>query len=111
MIIEKTLAISFWVGVAILALIGSVYFNVWAETPPFYTNDAGHNCYYALTPDYVLYDICYPSLDDRLLGEKKYTSLDEPPELTYDGVEISLQEGNTLTGSYTNAVKLDLFSR
>ena len=38
MIIEKTLAISFWVGVAILALIGSVYFNVWAETPPYYTN-------------------------------------------------------------------------
>ena len=77
MTIEKTLAISFWMGVASLALIGSFYFNVWAETPPYYTNDVGHDCIYALTPDFTLYDICYPSLDERLLGEKKYTSLGE----------------------------------
>jgi len=102
LIVEKALAISFWVGVGILALIGSVYFNVWAETPPFYTNEAGHDCYYALTPNFTFYDICYPSLDDRLLGEKKYTSLDEPPELIFDGLEVSLTEGNTWSPKLLN---------
>lgn len=101
MIIEKTLAISFWVVVGAAAIIGSFYFNVWAETtPPYYTNDVGHNCYYALTPDYVIYDICYPSLDDRLLGEKKYTSLEGPPPLTFG--KVILSEGNTYTGELGN---------
>ena len=110
MIIEKKLAILFWVGVIILSLIFSGWlFNAWAETPPYYTNDIGHNCYYALTPDYTLYDICYPSLDDRLLGEKSYSSLEIIPELSFDGIEVSLSSGNTYSenilryGSFTKA--------
>ena len=55
MIIEKALAISFWVGVGILALIGSMYFNVWAEES--YINELGHECFTALTPDYEIYYI------------------------------------------------------
>ncbi len=95
MIIEKALAISFWAGVGVLALLGSMYFNVWAETPSYYTNEVGHDCYYALTPNFTFYDICYPSLDDRILGEKSYSSLDIP-ELT--GVIVVINEGNTHRG-------------
>ena len=97
MIIEKALAISFWAGVAILALIGSVYLNVWAEEP--YINELGHTCYTALTPEFQIYYICYPSLDDRLLGATSYSSLDIP-ELT--GATVVLNEGNTHTGGLGN---------
>ena len=93
MIVEKALAISFWVGVAIIALIGSMYLNVWAEES--YINELGHTCYTALTPDYEIYYICYPSLDDRLLGEKSYSSLDIP-ELEFG--EVVINEGNTYRG-------------
>ena len=99
MIIEKALAISFWVGVAILALIGSVYLNVWAEQITSFTNDKGHECYIAMTLDYEIYHICYPSLDDRLLGATSYSSLDIP-ELT--GATVVLNEGNTQTSPNLN---------
>ena len=102
MIIEKALAISFWAGVGVLALLGSMYFNVWAEV---FENEKGHDCYPALsiinenkTVDYdnaKLYYVCYPTLDERLLGEKSYSSLDIP-ELEFG--EVVINEGNTYRG-------------
>tara|TARA_R110002020_G_scaffold222243_1_gene430701 strand:+ start:471 stop:785 length:315 start_codon:yes stop_codon:yes gene_type:complete len=97
MIIEKGLAISFWVGVAILALIGSVYLNVWAEQITSFTNDKGHECYIAMTLDYEIYHICYPSLDERLLGETSYSSI---PDLTFG--EVVIDSGNTQTSPNLN---------
>lgn len=97
MIIEKALAISFWVGVAILALIGSVYLNVWAEQITSFTNDKGHECYIAMTFDYEIYHIRYPSLDERLLGETSYSSI---PDLTFGKVVID--SGNTQTSPNLN---------
>ena len=40
MIMEKGIAIAFWVAVGILALLGSMYFNVWADV---FENEKGHN--------------------------------------------------------------------
>ena len=71
-----------------------------AETPQYYTNQYNHSCYYALTPDFMFYDICYPSLDDRLIGEKSYSSI---PDLTTGTVIID--EGNTLTSNYSDDVR------
>ena len=102
MIMEKGIAVAFWVGVGILALLGSMYFNVWADV---FENEKGHNCYPALsiigenkTVDYdnaKLYYVCYPTLDERLLGEKSYSSLDIP-ELEFG--EVVINEGNTYRG-------------
>ena len=47
------------------------------------------------TPEFQIYYICYPSLDDRLLGATSYSSLDIP-ELT--GATVVLNEGNTHGG-------------
>ena len=108
MIMEKGIAISFWVGVGILALLGSMYFNVWAEV---FENEKGHDCYPALsiinenkTVDYdnaKLYYVCYPTLEERLLGNSTYYEGDVPPELTFG--KVVLDEGNTLSGNYTGS--------
>ena len=63
-----------------------------AETPSYFTNEADHNCYYALTPDFIFYEICYPSLDDRLNGESSYSSL-SIPELEFS--DVIIDGGNT----------------
>ncbi len=60
-----------------------------------YENELGHTCYTALTPEFQIYYICYPSLDDRLLGATSYSSLDIP-ELEFG--EVVLNEGNTYRG-------------
>ena len=70
-----------------------MYLNVWAEEQ--YINELGHECFTALTPEFQIYYICYPSLDDRLLGATSYSSLDIP-ELT--GATVVLNEGNTHGG-------------
>ena len=110
MIMEKGIAIAFWVGVGILALLGSMYFNVWADV---FENEKGHDCYPALsiigenkTVDYdnaKLYYVCYPTLDERILGEQRYYEGDIP-QLTFG--EVKLDEGNTqstFSGSYTRS--------
>ena len=91
MIIEKKLAVLFWVGVVIVALLVSGFvFHAWAEQITSFVNDKGHECYIAMTLDYEIYHICYPSLDDRLAGETSYSSI---PELEFGMVIID--SGNT----------------
>jgi len=91
MIVEKKLAILFWIGVVIVALISSGFvFHVWAEQITKFTNDKGHECYIAMTLDYEIYHICYPSLDDRLSGETSYSSI---PELEFG--DVIIDSGNT----------------
>lgn len=98
MIIEKKLAILFWVGVVIVSLFVSGFiFNAWAEQISQFTNDKGHECYIAMTLDYEIYHICYPSLDERLLGETSYSSI---PDLTFGKVVID--SGNTQTSPNLN---------
>ena len=88
MIIEKKLAVLFWVGVVIVALLVSGFvFHAWAEQITSFVNDKGHECYIAMTLDYEIYHICYPNLEDRLLGEKVYSSL------TFG--EVIIDSGNT----------------
>ena len=109
MIVEKKLAILFWVGVVIASLIASGFiFNAWGES---FVNDVGHTCYSALAIideskniDYdnaKLYYICYPTLEERLLGNSSYYEGDVPPELTFG--KVVLDEGNTLSGNYTGS--------
>jgi len=98
LIIEKKLAILFWVGVVIVSLFVSGFiFNAWAEQISQFTNDKGHECYIAMTLDYEIYHICYPSLDERLLGETSYSSI---PDLTFGKVVID--SGNTQTSPNLN---------
>ena len=112
MIVEKKLAILFWVGVVIASLIASGFiFNAWGES---FVNDVGHTCYSALAIidenkniDYdnaKLYYICYQTLEERLLGNSTYYKDDIPdyiiPELT--GMSVSLNEGNTQVSENLN---------
>jgi hypothetical protein len=100
MIIEKKLAVLFWVGVVIVALLVSGFvFHAWAEQITSFTNDKGHECYIAMTLDYEIYHICYPSLDDRLAGETSYSSI---PDLTFGKVVID--SGNTQTSPNLNDI-------
>ena len=93
MIIEKKIGILFWALITAMAMIMfSVILN---PANAEYENELGHTCYTALTPEFQIYYICYPSLDDRLLGATSYSSLDIP-ELEFG--EVVLNEGNTHRG-------------
>ncbi len=93
MIIEKKIGILFWALITAVAMI--MFSAILNPANAEYENELGHTCYTALTPDYEIYYICYPSLDDRLLGATSYSSLDIP-ELEFG--EVVLNEGNTITG-------------
>ena len=93
MIIEKKIGILFWALITAIAMI--MFSAILNPANAEYENELGHTCYTALTPDYEIYYICYPSLDDRLLGATSYSSLDIP-ELEFG--EVVLNEGNTITG-------------
>ena len=93
MIIEKKIGILFWALITAVAMI--MFSAILNPANAEYVNELGHTCYTALTPDYEIYYICYPSLDDRLLGATSYSSLDIP-ELEFG--EVVLNEGNTITG-------------
>ena len=98
LIIEKKLAILFWVGVVIIALVSSGFiFHAWAEQISQFTNDKGHECHIAMTLEYEIYHICYPSLDERLLGETSYSSI---PDLTFG--EVVIDSGNTQSSTNLN---------
>ena len=93
MIIEKKIGILFWALITAVAMI--MFSAILNPANAEYENELGHTCYTALTPDYEIYYICYPSLDDRLLGATSYSSLDIP-ELEFN--TVVLNEGNTITG-------------
>ena len=93
MIIEKKIGILFWALITAVAMI--MFSAILNPANAEFENELGHTCYTALTPDYEIYYICYPSLDDRLLGATSYSSLDIP-ELEFG--EVVLNEGNTITG-------------
>ena len=93
MIIEKKIGILFWALITAVAMI--MFSAILNPANAEYENELGHTCYTALTPDYEIYYICYPSVDDRLLGATSYSSLDIP-ELEFG--EVVLNEGNTITG-------------
>ena len=95
MIIEKKIGILFWALITAIAMImfSAIINPANAEQISQFTNDAGHECYIAMTLDYEIYHICYPSLDDRLAGETSYSSI---PELTFG--EVVIDSGNTITG-------------
>lgn len=97
MIIEKKIGILFWALITAVAMI--MFSAILNPANAEYENELGHTCYTALTPEYQIYYICYPSLDDRLLGEKSYSSLDVP-ELEFG--TVVLHEGNTHTGGLGN---------
>ena len=93
MIIEKKIGILFW---ALITAVAMIMFSVILNPANAeYENELGHTCYTALTPEFQIYYICYPSLDDRLLGATSYSSLDIP-ELEFG--EVVLNEGNTHRG-------------
>ena len=93
MIIEKKIGILFW---ALITAIAMIMFSVILNPANAeYENELGHTCYTALTPEFQIYYICYPSLDDRLLGATSYSSLDIP-ELEFG--TVVLNEGNTYRG-------------
>ena len=93
MIIEKKIGILFWALITAVAMI--MFSAILNPANAEYENELGHTCYTALTPEFQIYYICYPSLDDRLLGATSYSSLDIP-ELEFG--EVVLNEGNTITG-------------
>ena len=93
MIIEKKIGILFWALITAVAMI--MFSAILNPANAEYENELGHTCYTALTPEFQIYYICYPSLDDRLLGEKSYSSLDIP-ELEFG--EVVINEGNTYRG-------------
>ena len=93
MIIEKKIGILFWALITAVAMI--MFSAILNPANAEYENELGHTCYTALTPDFQIYYICYPSLDDRLLGATSYSSLDIP-ELEFG--EVVINEGNTITG-------------
>ena len=105
MIIEKGLAISFWVAVGILALLGSMYFNVWAEDQCYpalsIVDDVGNIDY----DNPQFYYVCYPTLEERLLGNSTYYKGDVPDYIipNLEGMNATLTEGNTHTGNYTGS--------
>ena len=93
MIIEKKIGILFWALITAVAMI--MFSAILNPANAEYVNELGHTCYTALTPEFQIYYICYPSLDDRLLGATSYSSLDIP-ELEFG--EVVINEGNTITG-------------
>tara|TARA_B100001750_G_scaffold240521_1_gene250420 strand:- start:339 stop:626 length:288 start_codon:yes stop_codon:yes gene_type:complete len=93
MIIEKKIGILFWALITAIAMI--MFSAILNPANAEYENELGHTCYTALTPEFQIYYICYPSLDDRLLGATSYSSLDIP-ELEFG--EVVLNEGNTYRG-------------
>ena len=93
MIIEKKIGILFWALITAIAMI--MFSAILNPANAEYENELGHTCYTALTPEFQIYYICYPSLDDRLLGATSYSSLDIP-ELEFG--EVVLYEGNTYRG-------------
>ena len=93
MIIEKKIGILFWALITAVAMI--MFSAILNPANAEYENELGHTCYTALTPEFQIYYICYPSLDDRLLGATSYSSLDIP-ELEFG--EVVINEGNTITG-------------
>ena len=93
MIIEKKIGILFWALITAIAMI--MFSAIINPANAEYENELGHTCYTALTPEFQIYYICYPSLDDRLLGATSYSSLDIP-ELEFG--TVVLNEGNTITG-------------
>jgi len=93
MIIEKKIGILFWALITAVAMI--MFSAILNPANAEYENELGHTCYTALTPEFQIYYICYPSLDDRLLGATSYSSLDIP-ELEFG--TVILNEGNTITG-------------
>lgn len=93
MIIEKKIGILFWALITAIAMI--MFSAILNPANAEYENELGHTCYTALTPEFQIYYICYPSLDDRLLGATSYSSLDIP-ELEFG--TVILNEGNTITG-------------
>ena len=93
MIIEKKIGILFWALITAIAMI--MFSAILNPANAEYENELGHTCYTALTPEFQIYYICYPSLDDRLLGATSYSSLDIP-ELEFG--EVVLHEGNTYRG-------------
>ena len=90
MIIEKKIGILFWALITAIAMI--MFSAILNPANAEYENELGHTCYTALTPEFQIYYICYPSLDDRLLGATSYSSLDIP-ELEFG--TVVLNEGNT----------------
>ena len=93
MIIEKKIGILFWALITAVAMI--MFSAILNPANAEYENELGHTCYTALTPEFQIYYICYPSLDDRLLGATSYSSLDIP-ELEFG--EVVINEGNTYRG-------------
>jgi hypothetical protein len=93
MIIEKKIGILFWALITAIAMI--MFSAILNPANAEYENELGHTCYTALTPEFQIYYICYPSLDDRLLGATSYSSLDIP-ELEFG--TVVLNEGNTYRG-------------
>ena len=97
MIIEKKIGILFWALITAVAMI--MFSAILNPANSEYVYELGHTCYTALTPDYEIYYICYPSLEERLLGATSYSSIDIP-ELT--GAIVVINEGNTITGELGN---------
>ena len=90
MIIEKKIGILFWALITAIAMI--MFSAIINPANAEYENELGHTCYTALTPEFQIYYICYPSLEERLLGATNYSSI---PELTFG--EVVIESGNTQT--------------